>query len=508
MEKEKQWSGDLPQWEETLRDNGLLRTGERVLAFLEHGSVSDAIRGVVLTNSRVFSFSGSEIGREVAFEEVETAECRVRLRRTARYEFRVRDGSTESILLNGGPEEVDGFCRVLDQVCSDRFPGFEPKQAPAEEPAPEKPTPKKIERPPVSPKPPAQAKATPPPQPRDPGVTYRQPAFATSHPNIYSTWAFLLAVAGLLPVYGVVFAVAALVMLVYGRSADRRGDSQWDGPLRVVILVLAFFGLASFFAYRFALGFPRSLEVGRQAFSGSSPDILIARWEARAAIGVAILLFAASYHEAAHALVAYWNGDPTSAKLGRITLNPIAHIDLFGSILLPVFLVWSSEGRFFFAYARPVPVNPNRYRNLRVGYLTVSFAGPGANFLLAILAIWLHFLLASVAVLVHGAFEASIVAHPVWGTVFFLIRLFVLLNIFLGVFNMLPIPPLDGYHILQALLPWKWTEFLRPVERYGFFLLLILLLSGSLGGMFVVIQYLSDYREMLRGLFNVGSPLG
>lgn len=489
-------------WQENLRRNGLLKPEERVLAVLEQDSPPGALRGVALTDSRLFSFADRQITRQVAFRQVDRAECKVRLRRSTRYEFHTRDGSTTSILLSGSPESVDDFCRVLDAVCVDRFPGFVPKEPAAEEPVPEASVRRKI---------PVETRSQAPPRKvftPGPASAYERVSFSTSSPNRYSIAGLLLSLFGLLPGYGVGLTAAALATLAYAWTRKRDRESEWDPPLRVLTLVLCILGLGSFFLYRLALRFPDSLGYASLAYDFRPPQLLVASWVGRAVVAVVVLLFSVSFHEAAHALIAYWNGDPTSAKLGRITLNPIAHLDLFGSILLPIFLAWSSSGTFFFAYARPVPVNPNRYRNLRLGYVTVSLAGPGTNFLLALLAIWLQFFLACVLVVVHGLSGTSLVAHPVVGTAFFLLWLLVFLNIFLGCFNLLPIPPLDGYHVLQGSLPWRWTEFLRPIERYGFFILLILLMSGGLGGFFNVVEHFSGYGEAFRELLYAGPPPG
>ena len=143
------------------------------------------------------------------------------------------------------------------------------------------------------------------------------------------------------------------------------------------------------------------------------------------ALMVVVLLFSVIIHEIAHGYVALRNGDPTARMLGRITLNPIPHIDPIGTILLPLLLLISGAG-ILFGWARPVPVNPRNYRNYRLGELTVSAAGPLSNLALAVLfALLAHHPFGNVGLLMLASFGVQI-------------------NIFLALFNLIPIPPLDG----------------------------------------------------------------
>ncbi len=171
---------------------------------------------------------------------------------------------------------------------------------------------------------------------------------------------------------------------------------------------------------------------------------------------IVILVFSAVAHEVAHAYAAFRLGDPTASLAGRITLNPAKHLDPFGSILLPLLLVFS--GAPLFAWAKPVPVNPYNLRG-RWGPAIVSAAGPLTNFGLAI---------------VFGLairFIFSLVFVPV--TLVQITAIVVLMNINLGLFNLLPIPPLDGSKVLFALLPYKYLYVRNFFERYGFVLLLL-----------------------------------
>jgi len=193
-----------------------------------------------------------------------------------------------------------------------------------------------------------------------------------------------------------------------------------------------------------------------------------------------VLLFSLSLHEMAHALAAKWAGDDTGVRMGRLTLNPIAHIDPVGTIFVPLICLiqaMTGGGGFFFGWAKPVPVNPNRFKKL-VWDVYVSGAGPCANFALAILFtiilkltyltsfLWVSFMPADAA-------EAIVI----------LFAQFIGLNVLLGLFNLIPIPPLDGSHIFFHFFVRPHTQdhgmfkFFAFLERYGFLLLMFLLFA-------------------------------
>ena len=155
---------------------------------------------------------------------------------------------------------------------------------------------------------------------------------------------------------------------------------------------------------------------------------------------VPILLFSVVVHEYAHGYVAYRWGDPTAAVLGRLTLNPVPHIDPIGSLLVPALMAMT--GGFLFGWAKPVPVNPDNYRDKKLGDITVSLAGPASNVVLALLftAIWIVLRRLLGAALLAGTLDA------IFATA-------VQLNLILAAFNLLPIPPLDGSHVLANFLP-------------------------------------------------------
>ncbi len=178
-----------------------------------------------------------------------------------------------------------------------------------------------------------------------------------------------------------------------------------------------------------------------------------------AAIMAVVLLFSIIIHEVAHGYVALLNGDPTAKIMGRITLNPVPHIDPIGTVLLPLLLLFSGS-RLLFGWARPVPVNPMNFRNHRWGEISVSAAGPLSNLALA------------------TVFAALL---KLWGGnpgFTFLAYYGCSINIFLALFNLIPIPPLDGSHIVATLLPPELLRLYRYLEPVGFVLILILFYTG------------------------------
>ncbi len=174
-----------------------------------------------------------------------------------------------------------------------------------------------------------------------------------------------------------------------------------------------------------------------------------------------VLLFSAIVHEVSHGLVAEKLGDSTARDAGRITLNPIPHIDPFGSLLLPLLLL-AAHSPVIFGAAKPVPVNFNNLRNPKRDMALVSLAGPASNFLLAILF-----------VIPIKLGITNDISYPVLVTG-------IVINLVLGVFNLIPIPPLDGSKIVASFLPTSWVYKLFSIERWGFVLVLVFLYTGLL----------------------------
>jgi len=178
-----------------------------------------------------------------------------------------------------------------------------------------------------------------------------------------------------------------------------------------------------------------------------------------------ILLASASVHEWAHAWTAEKLGDPTARSMGRVTLNPIPHIDPVGTIILPLFFLLFSGGSAFFAWAKPVPVNPSNFRKPVRDDIIVSMAGPASNLAIA--------LLVAVVFGIAGRFVGLEAIAPLAGQI-------ILINALLMVFNLIPIPPLDGSHVLRHLVGMSEMAFLR-FSQYGFFILIGLLLLTPFG---------------------------
>ncbi|MDO9200452.1 MAG: site-2 protease family protein, partial [Hydrogenophaga sp.] len=183
------------------------------------------------------------------------------------------------------------------------------------------------------------------------------------------------------------------------------------------------------------------------------------------------VLFAITVHEAAHGYAARHYGDNTAYLLGRITLNPVKHIDPIGTIAMPLLLYFATSGAFLFGYAKPVPVNFSRLRNPKKDMVWVALAGPGANLVQAVL--WTVLLYVLVAIGIEERFFLQ------------MCRAGILVNLVMFAFNLFPLPPLDGGRILVGLLPWKQAELVSRVEPWGFFIVMALVISGVVGNLWL-----------------------
>ena len=179
------------------------------------------------------------------------------------------------------------------------------------------------------------------------------------------------------------------------------------------------------------------------------------------------LILAIVFHEVAHGWVARALGDPTAYRMKRLTLNPLRHVDPIGTIVLPGFLALIKAP--VFGWAKPVPVNKRMLRNPRFGMMAVAAAGPASNLILAGIAALVLGLLAGQ---LHTAPQAGSALHFVFLNVFN----FISINIFLALFNLLPIPPFDGSHIVEGLLPRSWAAAYEKLRPLGFPLLIVLLI--------------------------------
>jgi Zn-dependent protease len=181
-----------------------------------------------------------------------------------------------------------------------------------------------------------------------------------------------------------------------------------------------------------------------------------------------VLLFSVVAHEYAHGFAALKQGDSTALQLGRLTFNPIKHIDPLMSLLLPAFLIISQAG-FIFGGAKPVPVNPRNYRNFKRGDIIVSLAGIATNVALAIIS--------ALLIPVVGVIGSAVgVGTQTFGLIQYLLVLSIRINLVLAMFNLLPIPPLDGSHVMKYILPPAWALQYQAIGGAGFFILIILLM--------------------------------
>ena len=183
------------------------------------------------------------------------------------------------------------------------------------------------------------------------------------------------------------------------------------------------------------------------------------------------VLFAITVHEAAHGYAALHFGDNTAAMMGRITLNPVKHIDPVGTILMPVMLYFATSGAFLFGYAKPVPVRFDQLRNPKRDMVWVALAGPGANLIQALLWGALIYVLLGVGLEERFFLEMC--------------RAGVLVNVVMFAFNLFPLPPLDGGRILVGVLPWKQAAMVSRIEPWGFFIVMGLVIAGVVSALWM-----------------------
>lgn len=204
------------------------------------------------------------------------------------------------------------------------------------------------------------------------------------------------------------------------------------------------------------------------------------------------VIFAITVHEVAHGWVASKLGDKTALMLGRITLNPIKHIDPIGTILVPILCLMI--GGLIFGWAKPVPVTWRNLKNKRRDPALVALAGPGSNLLMALF--WGA--IAKLAAFgVHAGFQPLLlfVLMGVAG---------IQINLMLGILNLIPIPPLDGSHVAESVMPRRWAYYYERISPYGFMILLLLMFSGVL--IAIMGPPYSFLMQMISSLFGLGTP--
>jgi Zn-dependent protease len=180
-------------------------------------------------------------------------------------------------------------------------------------------------------------------------------------------------------------------------------------------------------------------------------------------------VMAVVFHEYAHGFIAHRWGDPTAKDAGRLTLNPVPHMDLLGTVIFPVINMVSGMN-ILFGWAKPVPINPNRFKKYRPGLFWVSLAGPGMNFFLALFS---AVLLCSILAWVPETFYLH---EPLRE----MAKVSITLNFALGIFNLVPLPPLDGSKIVEVFLPFEAARKYEALSQYSFFILIALLWTGAL----------------------------
>lgn len=216
-------------------------------------------------------------------------------------------------------------------------------------------------------------------------------------------------------------------------------------------------------------------------------------------VGYVVLVFSIVVHESAHGLAAERYGDPTARELGRITLNPLPHLDPIGTVLIPLIMIITPYRIPLIGWAKPVPVNSANFRNPLVHDAYVAAAGPISNFFLAVAGTVLY-------IVVLLAYKHVPALQDGGGNSFLYFRILctsiITINCVLGVFNLLPIPPLDGHWILLRYLPSRWAAVMVAIRPYGFFILIFLIWTGVLHLIISLpLQFIAG------GLFTVASAV-
>lgn len=205
-------------------------------------------------------------------------------------------------------------------------------------------------------------------------------------------------------------------------------------------------------------------------------------------------IFAITLHEAAHGYAARHFGDPTAHRAGRITLNPVRHVDPIGTLLVPIVILAVSGGKYAFGWAKPVPVNFAALHNPKRDMLWVAAAGPGANLVMAVL--W------ALVVKMAEVIPVNYFTEPM----VLMARGGIIINAVLMVLNLLPLPPLDGGRIAVSLLPRSLAYRFALVEPYGMIIIIVLMFLGVLGSL--LLPVVGGFLGVLAGVFNIGWIFG
>ncbi len=301
-----------------------------------------------------------------------------------------------------------------------------------------------------------------------------------------AVWVWCLAVGALFPILGIplagALAICSAILLM------RSDPLPWDRRIGFVGLTLsiAAFAVLGLWLTMLFLRAPWD-ETGLRDFELPANQ----SW-AIVAVQLSVLVVSIMLHECAHAVAAYWSGDSTAAKLGRISLNPVVHVDPFGSIILPAILLMTPAG-FVLGWAKPVPINARQFRYPRRGLLAVTLAGVSVNAMLALAcaggllavgsALRLLFPGATTEGFSHIFADCTIQGaayQPAWELVVMVCKQGIIVNIILLAFNILPIPPLDGFGVLESLAPRALAPLVALLRSIGWIVLWGLILAGVL----------------------------
>lgn len=310
-----------------------------------------------------------------------------------------------------------------------------------------------------------------------------------------SVWALICAALAFQPVVGIGFAIAAVILIVRQRTRTRRAPVTLH--IRIMLNIasgLVLWGLAVWALSTWTWFQP--LDHGQECLPESFFEGVRDKWTVLI-LGLLVVLASLTVHEASHAIAAWWCGDGHARSLGRVTLNPMAHIDLFGTVLLP--LILALAGAPVFGYAKPVPVQLAGIGRFRRAHILISIAGPGSNLLMAALSLSLllavgcilrYFIppeqLASLVNLFSA--EVRLSGFPlasVASVLLTVLKLSFQINALLAAFNLIPIPPLDGSWVLEHLFPNTLGRFYARIRPFGFLIFLGLLYTEVLGFLLV-----------------------
>jgi len=309
-------------------------------------------------------------------------------------------------------------------------------------------------------------------------------------------WALICSALVFVPYVGILPALAAVVLLVLHRARVRRSAAHAHS--RTLCTTAFVFLIVGIVVSAMAIGGLREHAQGFDSDSLFSGPVAKERNWGIIACGILVVLLSLTVHEAAHAITAWWLGDGFARSLGRVTLNPMAHIDPFGTILLPILLI--TAGAPVFGYAKPVPVQVEMLPRYRRAHILISIAGPGSNLLLACASLLLLLGLtcglrlavpeASITNLATLNLEAPIVAtgfalSAAFGPLCMILKLGFIINVALALFNLIPIPPLDGSWVLEHLFPNSLGRLYSKLRPYAF----LVFIGAVYAGLFEYMMY-------------------